>query len=174
MSNVLLTVLVVVTKSAVLVQSAKKVSLLENVVNHALQTVRVVVIKLMEFVIMDASLVSTQMGVTDLARVIVIRVNVYKALEIVWVNVKLDSMVTIATTLVQQIVILLHVIRSLAIAIQIVLLVSMATNAYKSALRIASTLVINKGLLVAHVQWDSMETSVIIPATKTAKMVVIV
>ena len=170
----LLTVLVVVTKSAVLAQSAKKVSLLENVVNHALQIVRVVVIKLMGFVIMDASLVSTQMGVTDLARVIVIQVNVSKALEIVWVNVKPDSTVTIATTLVQQIVILLHVIRSLAIAMEIVLLVTMVTNAYKSALRIALTLVINEGLLVAHVQWDSMETSVIIPATKTAKMVVIV
>ena len=70
--------------------------------------------------------------------------------------------------------ILLHVIRSLAIAMEIVLLVSMVTNAYKSALRIALTLVIDEGLLVAHVEWDSMKTSVIRPAAKTAKMVVIV
>ena len=100
-NNVLLTVLVVVTKSAVLVQSAKKVSLLENVVNLALQIVKVFAIKFMETVPMAAKSVSMGISVTDLARVIVIQPNVFKALDIVWVNVKLDSMVTIATTLVQ-------------------------------------------------------------------------
>ena len=112
------------------------VSLVGNVVNLAQQIVRVVAIKLMEPVPMGASLVSMEIGVTNLAQLIVIQLNVSKPLDIAWVNANPDSMVTIATAPAQQIVIPWNVFRPLATAMRVVLLVSMVINAHKSALRI--------------------------------------
>ena len=58
MNHVLLIVWVVVTKSVDIVQGVKKVSLVENVRNLALQIVKMDVVKIKEFVKMAAYLVS--------------------------------------------------------------------------------------------------------------------
>ena len=173
-NNVLLTVLAIVTKSAVLVQSAQKVSLLENVVNVALKNVRVAAIKLMESVTKVARLVSMGMSVIGFARVIVIQLDVSKALDIVLVNVKLDFMVAIATTPAPKTVIHQNVIRSQAPVLTTVLMVSMATNVCKFAQRIATIHVTGKQVLVALAKKDSLVIIVQITVIKIARMVVIV
>ena len=171
MNHVLSTVWTVVNKRVVLVQCAKKVSLVGNVDIPAMKIVRVGVKKLMEFVRMDARLVSMEMGVRSLVLHTVIQVNVFKEQDIVLVNVSLDFMGTIATSPAQQTVILLNVTRLLAIVVEDALLVSMGTSAHKSAQTIVKIFATENMVLVAPVKWDIMETNVQISAMRIVRMV---
>ena len=172
-THVLLTVLAAVNKPAVLVPSAKKVSLVGNVTRFAMQIVRVVVINLQEPVTMAAGQASTGTSVRNLVLQTVIHLNVFKEQDIVLMNASLDSMVTIATSRVQQTVILMNVNRSQVIVVEAVLLASMVANAYKYAQRIVKIYVTMNMVLVVLVKSGIMETNVQISAMKIAKLVVI-